>query len=69
MMQSLKLSAAVVDRLGWVLVHSLWQFALIAIVTVVSMRVLRRASADGGESSCLNPHADRSFRPWPRRLS
>jgi beta-lactamase regulating signal transducer with metallopeptidase domain/transglutaminase-like putative cysteine protease len=33
------------DRIGWVLVHSLWQFALVALVAVVLQRALRRCSA------------------------
>ncbi|HRA88188.1 MAG TPA: M56 family metallopeptidase, partial [Planctomycetaceae bacterium] len=34
-----------VERLGWVLVHSLWQFALITIVSILAARVLRRNSS------------------------
>ncbi len=34
-----------VDRFGWVLVHSLWQFALLALVAIVLRRVLQRRSA------------------------
>ena len=34
-----------IERLGWVLVHSLWQFALLAIVAFVFQRALRRTSA------------------------
>ena len=33
------------DRIGWVLVHSLWQFALAALLAVVLQRALRRRSA------------------------
>jgi len=36
---------AVVERLGWVLVHSLWQFALIALVAGIAARALRRNTA------------------------
>ncbi len=35
----------VVERLGWVLVHSLWQFALVALLTGVIVRNMRRSSA------------------------
>lgn len=38
-------SGAVVERLGWVLVHSLWQFALVAMSAGAAMRMLRRNSA------------------------
>ncbi|MGQ0637245.1 MAG: M56 family metallopeptidase [Planctomycetaceae bacterium] len=38
-------SSSVVERLGWVLVHSIWQFAVIALVAKVLDVVLRRASA------------------------
>ena len=29
---------AVVERLGWVLVHSLWQFAIVALLAGVAVR-------------------------------
>ena len=35
----------IVERLGWVLVHSLWQFALIAMVSILAARVLHRDSS------------------------
>ena len=34
-----------VERLGWVLVHSLWQFALVALVAGTVVRAMRRYSA------------------------
>ncbi len=34
-----------VDRFGWVLVHSLWQFALVALAALVLHRALQRCSA------------------------
>ena len=37
--------AAVVDRIGWVLMHSIWQFAFLALAALVIMRVLRRSAA------------------------
>ena len=33
------------DRIGWVLVHSFWQFALVALAAIVLQRVLRRRPA------------------------
>jgi hypothetical protein len=39
------IAEAVVERLGWVLVHSLWQFALVALLAVVTVQALRRRSA------------------------
>src|SRR5687767_12339428 len=39
------ISPALVERLGWVLVHSLWQFAILAILAGVLVRALRRNSA------------------------
>jgi hypothetical protein len=37
--------SAWVDRIGWVLVHSLWQFLLVALAAAVLHRALRRCSA------------------------
>ena len=37
--------ASRVDRLGWVLVHSLWQFALLMLVGFVLQCALQRCSA------------------------
>ncbi len=34
-----------VERLGWVLLHSLWQFAAIAMLSTLVVRCLRRSSA------------------------
>ena len=39
------ISHSIVERLGWVLVHSLWQFALVALTAGVIVRVMRRNSA------------------------
>jgi len=36
---------AVIERLGWVLVHSIWQFAVIALLATVAARVLCRTSS------------------------
>ena len=34
-----------IERLGWVLVHSLWQFALVALLAGVARRAMRRSSS------------------------
>src|SRR5208283_5498533 len=33
------------DRIGWMLVHSLWQFALVALLIILLRRALQRCSA------------------------
>ena len=38
-------SLALVERIGWLLVHSLWQFALVLALAALLDRLLRRASA------------------------
>ena len=38
-------SSAIVEQLGWVLLHSLWQFALIAVLTRLTMQLLNQHSA------------------------
>jgi len=40
------LSSPTVGRLGWMLLHSVWQFACIAVVLWAAMTVLRRRSAN-----------------------
>jgi beta-lactamase regulating signal transducer with metallopeptidase domain len=42
---ALPISESVVERLGWVLVHSLWQFALAALLAGACVRALHRRSA------------------------
>ncbi len=37
--------AAVVERLGWVLLHSLWQFAIVGFLAGITVSALRRSSA------------------------
>ena len=44
-MTQFHLPAAFVERLGWVLVHSVWQFALIALTALVLQRAMQRTSA------------------------
>jgi beta-lactamase regulating signal transducer with metallopeptidase domain/Leucine-rich repeat (LRR) protein/5-hydroxyisourate hydrolase-like protein (transthyretin family) len=39
------LHSAWADRIGWTLVHSLWQFALVALVAIVLRRAMQRRSA------------------------
>lgn len=39
------LSDAQVERVGWVLVHSVWEFALLAVLAAVSQMAARRLSA------------------------
>ncbi len=38
-------SASVIERLGWTLLHSLWQFALVALLVSTILAALRRSSA------------------------
>ncbi len=35
-----------VERVGWVLVHSLWQFALLGLLAAALMRSMRQSSAE-----------------------
>jgi beta-lactamase regulating signal transducer with metallopeptidase domain len=42
-----------VDRLGWILVHSLWQFALVAGVLGIVLRITIRVSSRARYSACL----------------
>jgi beta-lactamase regulating signal transducer with metallopeptidase domain len=44
-MRDYLLASAVLDRLGWVLVHSLWQFTAIALAAVTLLRAMRGRSA------------------------
>jgi hypothetical protein len=44
-MNPFQIPEAVVDRLGWVLVHSAWQFTVVAFVAGIIGRTLRRSSA------------------------
>ena len=39
------ISATLVERLGWVLVHSLWQLAAVALLAGLAVRAMRRRSA------------------------
>ena len=39
-----------VERAGWVLVHSLWQFVLLGLLASVLMRLMRRSSAEARSS-------------------
>jgi hypothetical protein len=44
-MSTFSIPAVVVERIGWVLVHSLWQFSLIALIVGVVLRLLQGRSA------------------------
>jgi beta-lactamase regulating signal transducer with metallopeptidase domain len=44
-MWQLLTQSPLVERAGWLLVHSLWQFALVAILAIVLQRATRRRSA------------------------
>ena len=54
-MNRFRLPQALVEQLGWVLVHSVWQLALIALVALVLMWAMRRASAGRATSCCWSP--------------
>jgi len=44
-MNAIPISPVVVERLGWMLVHSLWQFAAIALVGfLLDLLITRRSS-------------------------
>ena len=51
---------AFVESLGWVLIHSLWQFALIALIAGAAKFGLRRRSAK--QSHFVHSAQDRSSR-------
>ena len=40
-----RLSGSVIERLGWVLLHSLWQFAVVGVLAGITVLALRRRSA------------------------
>ena len=44
-MSTFSIPPMVVERLGWVLVHSLWQFSLMALIVGVLLRLLQSRSA------------------------
>ena len=57
-----------VDRIGWLLVHSIWQFALIALLLAVALRLLRRAPAGTRYAAALVGWAAMLIAPavtWP----
>lgn len=55
-----------VERLGWTLVHSLWQLAVVAILAAVLLRLLRNGSTiavrSGGRDAGLD--GDRAGATW-----
>ncbi len=46
-------AAFLVDRIGWLLIHSLWQYALIALVMMAVLRMMRRRTAIARYATCL----------------
>ena len=40
-----QLTTLIVEPLGWLLVHSVWQFALIALAALLLERVMQRIAA------------------------
>jgi parallel beta-helix repeat protein len=48
-----ELLAPAAERLGWALIHSLWQGAIIALVLAITLRVLRSYSAAARHAACL----------------
>src|SRR5262249_19423572 len=42
----LPFSESAIERLGWVLVHSFWQFAVVALLSAVVVRGLGRLAAE-----------------------
>ncbi len=46
-------AAFLVDRIGWLLIHSLWQFTLIAMAMMVVLRMMRRRTAAVRYTVCL----------------
>jgi len=73
-MSRVHLPQGLVEQLGWVLVHSVWELALIALVTLVLARVMRRASARARyamllvalAAMTLSPLATLLALPWPQ---
>lgn len=57
------LSALVIERLGWLLVHSVWQFLLIAVVAFLCHRGLRIASANARYTALLAALAAMTLAP------
>ena len=47
------LPAFFVDRIGWLLVHSMWQFTLIALVMAAVLRGMRGAPTNVRYRVCL----------------
>ena len=58
------LSPILVDRIGWLLVHSIWQIAVIAIVVAIMLRSLPTRSANVRYSVCLLGLISIAAAPW-----
>jgi parallel beta-helix repeat protein len=52
-MNSRELLSALGERLGWTVLHSLWQGAAIAVILVITLVALRRRSAAARHAACL----------------
>ncbi len=48
-----RFAAFLVDRIGWLLIHSLWQYALIALGMMAVLRMMRRRTAAARDTACL----------------
>jgi beta-lactamase regulating signal transducer with metallopeptidase domain len=62
------LPASLVNRIGWLLIHSLWEFALIAIAMMVVLRMMRRRSSAARYRTSLAALAAIAMAPaltWP----
>lgn len=47
------LPETLVERIGWLLVHSVWQFALVALVLAAVLQAMRRRSANARYCACV----------------
>ncbi len=57
-----------VDRIGWLLIHSLWQYAFIALGMMAVLRMMRRRTAAARYTACLAALAATVIAPavtWP----
>jgi beta-lactamase regulating signal transducer with metallopeptidase domain/Leucine-rich repeat (LRR) protein len=68
-MNRFHLPQALVEQLGWVLVHSVWQLALIALVTLVLTWAMRRTSAQARYAMLLVALAAMTLSPLATLLA
>jgi hypothetical protein len=52
-MNSREILSALGERLGWTVLHSLWQGAAIAVILAITLVALRRRSAAARHAACL----------------